>query len=89
MSKLSKGFKSFWDGLRANLLWEYWLAFKNTAWEVFWGASVLGILFGIYTLFYAPSKILLLSYSLVVAFIAGCYIWRADHLRLQPAFAVT
>ena len=84
MSKLSNGFRSFKEGLRANLLYDYWVAFKATFWEIFWGASVVGIPFGIYTLFSTPSRTAFLLYALYVVFIAGYYLWRPNHLRLIP-----
>jgi hypothetical protein len=89
MFKSSDGFRKFKDGLRGKLLWQYWQAFKSTAWEIFWGASVIGIAFGIYTLFYAPSKLLLLLYLLGVSLVAGYYTWRADHVRLQQKLCIT
>jgi len=43
MFKSSDGFRKFKDGLRGKLLWQYWQAFKSTAWEIFWGASVIDV----------------------------------------------
>lgn len=88
MRNLRDGFKSFTEGLQAKLLWDYWLAFKSTAWELFYGATLIGIPFAVYTFFYAPSRVLLLSYLLLVVFVAGYYLWRADHVRLMPKLAV-
>jgi len=49
---------------------------------------MIGLIFGIYTLYHSPSKVLLLSYLLAVVFMAGYYLWRADHVRLMPKFKV-
>jgi hypothetical protein len=84
MRSLRDSFRSFKEGLQPKLLWDYWLAFKSTAWELFYGATLIGIPFAVYTLLYAPSKVLLLSYLLLVVFVAGYYLWRADHIRLMP-----
>ena len=89
MRRLSDSFRSFKEGLQPKLLWEYWLAFKNTFWDLFWGATVIGIPFGIYTLIYAPSKMLLLSYVLAVVFMAGYVLWKADQVRLMTKFKIT
>jgi hypothetical protein len=89
MRTLRDSFSSFRQGLRAKLLWGYLLAFKDRAWEIFWGASLVGIIFGIYTIFHAPSKVLLLSYLLLVVFMAGYYLWQVDHVRVMPRLKVT
>lgn len=88
MRSLRDGLRSFREGLEPKLLWDYWLTFKGTAWEIFWGASMIAIAFAIYTLFYAPSKLLLLLYLLLVVFVAGYFMWRSDHLRLMPKFEI-
>jgi len=68
--------------MQFHLLLDYWLSFKGTAWEILWGASVIGVPFTIYTLYYSPSRTALLVYALFVAFLAGYLVWRADHVRL-------
>jgi len=83
------GFKGFLKArLSPALLWEYVIAFKNTFWEIFWGAGVLGILFGIYTLYRSPSLPWLLCYLLAVSFMTGYLLWRRDHVRLEPRVSI-
>jgi hypothetical protein len=87
--RIIDGLRSFKEGLQFKLLWEYLLAFKATAWEIFWGASMAGIIFGLCTLEWAPSKTVLLLYLLLVTFMAGYAMWKADHIRLMPKLKVT
>jgi hypothetical protein len=89
MGTFRDGLRSFREGLRLTLLLEYVLAFRNTGWEVFWGATLPGIVFGLYTLFVAPSKVAFLYYLLFVVFVTGYYLWKADHLRLMPKLTVS
>jgi hypothetical protein len=85
LRKAWRGFLSFWRGLRPRALWEYSSAFKDVFWEVFWGATMMGILFGFYTLFEAPSvPPLFLSYVALVVFFAGYAMWKPLHERLSP-----
>ena len=44
---------------------------------------MIGVPFTIYTLYYSPSKTALLVYVLIVVFLAGYLVWRADHVRLS------
>jgi hypothetical protein len=83
MAKFSESFGRFRQGLSRRLLWEYWLTFKEHGWETFWGATLLGVPFGIYTLYRSPSAVVFLSYLLCVVFLTGYSLWRADHVRLQ------
>jgi hypothetical protein len=80
--------RSFKEGLQPKLLWDYWLAFKVTVWEMLWGATAIGIPFAIYAYFRGPSKVLFLSCLVLVVFTSGYYLWRADHVRLIPKFEV-
>jgi hypothetical protein len=66
----------------------YWKLFKNRAWEIFWGPTMLGIIFGLLTLWWTPSLIVFLGYLLTVVFMAGYYLWRDEYIRLQPGFKV-
>jgi hypothetical protein len=66
----------------------YWRLFKEKAWEIFWGPTMLGIIFGLVTLWWSPSLIVFLSYLLTVCFMAGYYLWRGEYVRLQPGFKV-
>jgi hypothetical protein len=88
MSQFSGSFRRFRQGLSRRLVWEYWLAFKEHGWETFWGATLLGLPFGIYTLYRSPSVLVLLSYLLCVVFLTGYSLWRADHIRLQQKIEV-
>jgi len=49
---------------------------------------LLGIIFGIATLWYSPLLVWFLVYLLTVFFMTGYYLWRDDYTRLQPKFRV-
>jgi hypothetical protein len=85
----TEGFRSFKEGLNRKLLWEYWLAVKEHAWETFWGAGVVGIAFTIYTIYYAPARTYIPWAVVWAILVAGYYVWRADHVRLQQKIEVT
>lgn len=87
-SGLWSGLRSFRDGLRLSLLWEYLKSFKDSGWEIFWGATLPSILFGIYIIFYTPTTVTFLCYLLLVFFFTGYNLWKADHMRLVPRIAV-
>lgn len=77
-----------WIGERAGFyreLPDYFRGLKKTAiQEIFYGESVLMIIFAIYTYVYSislSSVLLMLAGSFMLA---GYHIWRADHLRLIP-----
>jgi hypothetical protein len=89
MPTLPKSLRSFVSALQLRLLLEYWLAFKDTAWEIFWGASVIGIIFTVYTLYRSPSLTTVLICLLLVQFLTGYFIWRVDHLRLKQRAELT
>jgi hypothetical protein len=80
---LSEGFRSFKEGLDKKLIWAYWLAVKEEAWAILWGAGVLGVPITIITLYISPSW-KALGWTVAWCFlVAGYYVWRADHLRLE------
>jgi hypothetical protein len=83
----SRSYRLIKEGLD-RLLWNYWLAFKEKAWEVFWGPTLLGVAFGIYTLWYSPARPWFLAYVLIIVFLTGYYLWRPYHLRLIPKVMV-
>lgn len=85
---LSRSLQLFRDGLD-KLLWVYWLAFKEKAWEIFWGPTLLGVAFGIYTLWHSPALPWFLTYVLIVVFLTGYYLWRVNYVRLMPKLSVT
>jgi hypothetical protein len=86
---LSTSFRLFKQGLDRHLLWAYWKDFKETGWEIFWGPTVFGIAFGIYTIWHSPARTWFLVYVLVVVFLTGYYLWRVNHVRLIPQIKLT
>lgn len=56
---------------------------------MFWGPTVLGILFGLLTLWYSPKITWFLVYLLFVCFMTGYYLWRSEYIRLQPHLKVS
>jgi hypothetical protein len=88
LPSLSRSFQLFKEGLD-KLLWAYWLAFKEEAWEIFWGPTLLGIVFGIGTLWYSPARMWFIAYVLVVVFLTGYYLWRDNHIRLEQKLEIT
>jgi hypothetical protein len=89
MRSFSEGFRSFKEGLDRKLIWEYWLAVKEHAWEIWWGAGVIGVICTAFTLYYVPSRWVLGWAVAWVFLVAGYYVWRADHIRLQQKIEVT
>jgi hypothetical protein len=89
MPSLSKSFRLFKEGLDRKLLWKYWIEFKEKAWEVFWGPTLLGVAFGIYTLWHSPALPWFQLYVLAVVFLTGYYLWRVNHLRLEQKLSIT
>jgi hypothetical protein len=84
LSKFTQGLRSLFSGLSPTLLFSYFAEFKRQFWEIFWGATVIGVIFGIYTLYQAPSVTLLLSYITIVVVMASYAIWKPLHARLTP-----
>lgn len=80
--------RSFKEGLRWKPLWDYWLAIKEHAWELLWGAGPVGIAFGFYTLYRAPSLRFLGWVVAWIVFVAGYSAWRAYHVRLIPKLKI-
>lgn len=89
MSKFSQGFRSFIEGLDWKLIWAYSKAVREHGWEILWGAGMVGVPFGILTLYYAPSRSLLGWLFVWIVLVAGYFVWRADHVRLQQKICVT
>lgn len=89
MLSFRDGWRSFKGGLDKRLVWDYWLAVKNHAWEIFWGAGLVGIICTLFTLYYSPSLRWLGWIVAWLFLVAGYYVWRADHVRLIPKFSVT
>jgi len=86
--QVSKSIRLFREGFDGHLLWVYWGLFKEKAWDIFWGPTMLGIIFGIFTLWYPPALIWFCIYLLTVFFMTGYYLWRDYYIRLQPQFTV-
>jgi hypothetical protein len=82
--QIAKSIRLFREGFDRHLLWTYWGLFKEKAWESFWGPTVLSIVFGLLTLWYTPTLVWFCVYSLIVSFMTGYYLWRAEYVRLQP-----
>jgi hypothetical protein len=88
MLTFREGWRSFKEGLDWRFIREYWLAVWNHAWEIFWGAGLIGVAFTIYTLYYSPPWALL-GWAVALGFlVAGYAAWRSDHVRLIPKFSV-
>jgi hypothetical protein len=83
MPSLSNSFRMLKEGLDRRLFWTYWIEFKEKGWEVFWGPTLLGVAFGIYTLWHSPAWPWFLLYVLAVVFLTGYYLWRVNHVRLE------
>jgi len=88
MRDLGEGLQDFKEGLDKKLILEYWAAVRNHAWEILWGAGVIGIPLTILTLYYAPARWLLGFAVAWAILVAGYYAWRSDHLRLIPSLEV-
>jgi hypothetical protein len=86
---LSEGFRSFKKGLDKKLVWAYWLAVKEEAWAILWGAGVIGVPITIITLYLSPSWKALGWTAAWCFFMAGYYVWRADHVRLEKKIEPT
>ncbi len=88
MATFRDGFAAFREGLDRRLIFDYWAAVKEHAWEILWGAGAVGIPFGIITLYYAPARSWLGFVIALAILIAGYYVWRTDHLRLVPMLSI-
>jgi hypothetical protein len=86
--QIARSIRLFREGFDRHLLWIYWNTFKDKAWDILWGPTVFGIIFGITTLWHSPLTVWFLSYLLLVVFLTGYYLWREEYVRLQPCFKV-
>src|SRR5437763_932413 len=89
MLNFHQGWKSFKEGLNRTHIGEYWISVWNHAWEIWWGAGVIGAICTVWTLYYAPSRWILGWVAAWVFLVAGYYAWRADHLRLVKKISIT
>jgi hypothetical protein len=86
--RIADGFRAFREGFDRRLLYQYWLAVKQHAWEVAWGATVVGIPFTLYTLYVSPSLRLLGWAVAVWILIGGYYVWRSEYLKHLPKLKI-
>lgn len=86
--QVARSIHLFREGFDRRLLWTYWGLFKEKSWEIFWGPTIVGVIFCLYTLWYSPAFVWFLTYLLTVCFMTGYYLWRENYERLQPKFKV-
>jgi hypothetical protein len=86
MGSFRESTRVFWTGWAE--IFDYLAAVREHAWEVMWGASVIGIVFTIATLVWSPSWRALGYVIALVVFVAGYQLWRAYHLRLIPKLEI-
>ncbi len=54
-----------------------------------WGAGVIGLAFGVATIWWSPRWQVFGYVLALIVFVAGYQLWRDYHLRLQPKLQVT
>lgn len=72
-----------------DLLPEYFRAIAGQFQRILWGPALIAVVFVIASLLGALPKWIAIIYLVAVMFVAGYYVWRADHLRLMPKVAAT
>jgi hypothetical protein len=82
MGKLHRWFKTF------DLLPGYFKAVYVQWHEVLWGATVPAVIFFLWWSIGLPPTKAVVGWFVCALFLAGYYLWRADHVRLMPKFAV-
>ncbi len=65
------------------------LHFLDVTWGIGVGAGVPYMIFGLYSLFKTPPPIANWLAIVGAIFLSGYYLWRADHLRLQPKLCIS
>ena len=86
---LSEGLRTFKQGLDKGHIWAYWLAVKEEAWAIAWGAGLTGTPIAIITLYLSPSW-KALGWTVAWCFlVAGYYVWRVNYVRLQQKLEMT
>ncbi|MGD0182597.1 MAG: hypothetical protein ABSC15_22510, partial [Terriglobales bacterium] len=65
-----------------------WITVWGHAWEIWWGAGVIGTICTVLTLYWAPSRWISGWVIAWVFLVAGYYVWRPYHVRLTPCIEV-
>jgi hypothetical protein len=65
-----------------DLLPDYFTAVAQRWLDILWGASLIAILFALWWIFGNPSAWKIAIYLVAILFVAGYYVWRADHVQL-------
>ena len=86
MRRFKEATRIFWTGWAE--IFDYLAAVKEHAWEVMWGAGVIGTVFTIATLVWSPSWRAFGYIIALVVFVAGYQLWRAYHVRLVPKLEI-
>jgi len=89
MFRFREGWQSFKAGLNKGQFGAYLIEFWNHAWEIWWGAGVIGLACTLLTLYYAPSRWILGWAVAWVFLIAGYYAWRPYYIRLTARAEIT
>jgi hypothetical protein len=80
---LNKRFGTF------DLLPEYFTAAGQQIQNVLWGALLPFLVWGVWFIVGTPPAWINWTAVLVALFVAGYYVWRADHLRLEKKLGIT
>ncbi|MGA2207147.1 MAG: hypothetical protein ABSG10_10505 [Terracidiphilus sp.] len=86
MRRFWKATRVFWTGWA--YIFDYFADVKDHAWEVVWGATLIGIPFGIATLYWSPSWRTLGYVLATIVFLAGYQLWRDLFTRIQPKIEI-
>jgi hypothetical protein len=70
------------------LLPDYGKAIAQQWMNILFGETVVGVVFLIWWVIANPKNPPLILIFVVAMFVAGYYVWRADHIRLMPKFEV-
>jgi hypothetical protein len=82
MRRIAKFFKKRWNTYA--FLREYFHAIGQEWQDLLWGPGVLAVLWGIWFLVGSPPTSVNWMAIVVALFLAGYYVWRAEHVRLLP-----
>lgn len=87
MRSFREATRVFWTGWQ--FIFDYFSAFKERAVEVMWGAGVIGLAFGIATIWWSPAWHFFGYVLAVIIFVSSYQLWRDYHVRLLPKLRVT